>query len=437
MAFPVNVLYICARSEEDERLLDQLKKQLQPLKTHGLIDEWERRDMLVGAPVREELMRHLERAQIILLIVSPDFAVDGQCEELVAAALERWRQNRERVSIIPLLARSVLYEGLPFAELKIFPEGGRSLASLSAARRAEALTGLVREVRTLAQRLAAGEAAADPSQSQNPHAREPLAEVSLPQSSAGPRCDVLLVVATPLEMQAVREAALAERGGRFEPQYGEVKTYYYLGEIGGAATWLVQSEMGSGGVGGSTLTVSESIRQLAPASVVMVGIAFGLRPGQQQIGDILVSRQLMSYELQRVGLLPSGEDRVLPRGDRVTASPLLIDRFRDGCHDWSGRQPDFGLILSGEKLVDNPRLLERLRSLEPEAIGGEMEGAGLYAAAQLYTKHWIVVKAICDWGDGHKDEQKEQNQRLAATNAARFVFHVLRRGGLGRKYVGR
>jgi hypothetical protein len=82
-------------------------------------------------------------------------------------------------------------------------------------------------------------------------------------------------------------------------------------------------------------------------------------------------------------------------------------------------------MLSGEKLVDHIDFRAQLRRFEPEAIGGEMEGAGLYVACQSKKVDWILVKAICDWADGKKDKDKHARQQTAATNAARFVLHAL------------
>ena len=63
----------------------------------------------------------------------------------------------------------------------------------------------------------------------------------------------------------------------------------------------------------------------------------------------------------------------------------------------------------------------------PEAIGGEMEGAGVYAAAG--KTDWILVKAICDWADGTKHVDKEARQKAAATNAAELVVEAIGQGG--------
>ncbi len=84
------------------------------------------------------------------------------------------------------------------------------------------------------------------------------------------------------------------------------------------------------------------------------------------------------------------------------------------------------MIVTGEKLVNDPEFRDALVKAEPEAIGGEMEACGLYIAAAAAKVDWIVIKAICDWGDGNKDDKA---QKLVAQNAAEFVLHVLQQGG--------
>jgi nucleoside phosphorylase len=90
---------------------------------------------------------------------------------------------------------------------------------------------------------------------------------------------------------------------------------------------------------------------------------------------------------------------------------------------------DFGLILSGEKVLDHTPTVSALLAMEPEAIGGEMEGAGLYVAATQRQLRWGLIKAICDWADGQKGVDKKARQAQAARNAAAFALHVLAGGG--------
>ncbi len=229
--------------------------------------------------------------------------------------------------------------------------------------------------------------------------------------------------------QAVLAAAQQKTSQPGRPLFVGDSTYLDLGSLGGVSACLARSEMGAEGPGGSSLTIFEAIERLSPSAIIMVGIAFGMNPEKQRIGDVLVSRQLMNYASQRVGTGSGVEPELTPRGDRITASIRLLDRLRYAELGWSSAPVRFGLIVSGPSLVDNYDYRRQLQQIEREAIGGEMEGSGLYAAAQRKKIDWVLVKAICDWADGNKGENKDQNQLLAARNAAEFTIHALAQGG--------
>lgn len=226
---------------------------------------------------------------------------------------------------------------------------------------------------------------------------------------------LLLVTATKVEAQAALQVFLQDRPRKRQSIGNNI--YEELGFHGGARVFMVQSEMGTATLGGSLSTVTEAIQDLQPEAVIMCGIAFGLQPDKQSLGDILVSKQLQSYEPQKVN-----EGKILHRGDRATDSKGLLKRFRIADNDWEGAPTHFGLILSGEKLVNDLSYRDSLLLAEPEAIGGEMEGTGVYVAARDSHVDWILVKAICDWADGNKDDKA---QRQAARNSAQFVLHML------------
>lgn len=254
---------------------------------------------------------------------------------------------------------------------------------------------------------------------------------------AGAPVDILLISVTDVETRAVLDV-FQEQGGPAARRHLGDKTYYDLGDVAGARVWLARSEMGAGGPGGVLFTVAEAIEQLQPTALLMVGIAFGLQPTRQQLGDVLVARQVMDYGPQRIGTDAAGTPTVVARGDRAGAAVRLLDRCRDAVLDWAEPpQVHVGLLLSGEKLIDHAPLVRWLVQLEPEAIGGDMESAGLYAAAARRKVDWIVIKAISDWADGQKAQDQQARQRLAARNAAGFALHVLRRGGLGAPAMSR
>ena len=241
-------------------------------------------------------------------------------------------------------------------------------------------------------------------------------------------CDVLLVTATQIETRAI----LTRFGQQPGIHYARGPTVAVdLGSVGSARIYLVQSEMGSVGLGASQATVTAAINCLRPAAVIAVGMAFGVDRRRQTVGRVLVSRQLVLYEKQRVGTAADRTTDVTARGDRATASPGLLARFRMAANT-CGCQVEFGLLLSGEKLIDNDDYRRQLLAAEPEAIGGEMEGSGVYAAASTSRVDWIVVKAICDWADGKKSYNKQARQERAATASADLVFRALTLGGFTR-----
>lgn len=239
------------------------------------------------------------------------------------------------------------------------------------------------------------------------------------------KADVLLVTVAEVEARAVLTLFPKSKLYHIGDQ-----SYHDLGMIGEARVFMVQSEMGAGGQSGSILTIQEGIAALQPSAVIMVGIAFGVNENKQYIGDILVSRQIMDYDLQRIGTDNHGKLIIIPRGDRPSASPRMLSKFRAAANYWeTPPKVKFGLVLSGAKLVDNQDFRDQLLKFETEAIGGEMEGGGLYAAAQRKKVDWLLVKAICDWGDGHKKQDEDQRQKESAENAARFTLYVIEKGG--------
>jgi nucleoside phosphorylase len=181
--------------------------------------------------------------------------------------------------------------------------------------------------------------------------------------------------------------------------------------------------MGSIGESSVILATEQAQRLWSPRAIIMIGIAFGKDPRKQRIGDVFVASQIISYEQQRVS-----KEKIEYRGATTPSNPTLLNRF-ENIQNWQFIGPDgsiskihIGPILSGEKLVDDPVFKAKLFDHFPQAIGGEMEGAGLCAVSGRVGTAWILVKSICDWGDGQKHKK---HQQLAAATAANLVHYVL------------
>jgi nucleoside phosphorylase len=240
---------------------------------------------------------------------------------------------------------------------------------------------------------------------------------------------VALLTATPTERDTVLKNLEPLPGVNGVLRVFHEKNAYFIGQLGQYPIVLCMSGMGASGRDSAQVVSGEMIRFWKPTAVIMVGIAFGRSPDLQRIGDVLISKEIIAYEPARIG-----QEASIPRGQRFYPGPCLWSRFRNSEVDWCflnpngiSCKPHFGPILSGEKLIDNPDFKGRLFQTYPNAIGGEMEGVGLAAAADREKCEWILVKAICDWADG---EKSDNHQGFGAAVAVSYVRHVLGQPGM-------
>src|SRR5579883_823919 len=120
-------IFFCYASE-DQLLLDQLKNHLKPLQRQGFIDGWYDRMALAGTEWKQEAKKHLNGAQIILLLVSPSFlASDYSYDVEVKQAIERHEAGETHV--IPIILRPVIWEETLFGHLQPLPTQGKPVVS--------------------------------------------------------------------------------------------------------------------------------------------------------------------------------------------------------------------------------------------------------------------------------------------------------------------
>src|SRR5712691_2268019 len=113
-------------AHEDEALLNKLKTHLRPLQRQGLIDVWYDRDIRAGTDWEQQIKAQLNTAQIILLLVSPDFMDSDYCYGIeMKRALER--HEAKEAQVIPIILRPVHWEDAPFRKLQVLPTDGKPI----------------------------------------------------------------------------------------------------------------------------------------------------------------------------------------------------------------------------------------------------------------------------------------------------------------------
>lgn len=112
-------------AHSDFRMQRRLLEALAPLRSHPsfTISEWFDGLITGGTEWEQEIKTQLQQADIILLLISPDFIESQYCyEKELEWALERHRDNE--VLVIPVLLRPVAFRGRKFSPIQAIPRRG-------------------------------------------------------------------------------------------------------------------------------------------------------------------------------------------------------------------------------------------------------------------------------------------------------------------------
>ena len=114
-------------SHADENYRNQLETHLSALKRQGLIATWHDRRITAGSHVGETIDANLNAAEVILLLISPDFINSDYCyERELARAMERHEKGEARV--IPVILRPCDWHSLSFGKLLAAPKDGKPIS---------------------------------------------------------------------------------------------------------------------------------------------------------------------------------------------------------------------------------------------------------------------------------------------------------------------
>jgi hypothetical protein len=139
-------------SHKDEALREKLGSHLSLLRRQGVIDAWHDRRIAAGQEWAGAIDDHLNRAAVILLLVSADFLASDYCYDLeMTRALQR--HDAGDACVVPVILRSVDWQGAPFTKFQALPRDGRPVKSWPD--EDEALTDVARGIRKVVEELRA------------------------------------------------------------------------------------------------------------------------------------------------------------------------------------------------------------------------------------------------------------------------------------------
>jgi internalin A len=121
---PVELFY--SYSHKDEELRNELETHLKILERTGVIHGWHDRKITAGEEWKGKIDENLEKADIILLLVSADFIASDYCYDIeMKRAMERYKAKEARV--IPVIIRDVNWTKAPFAKLQALPKEAKAV----------------------------------------------------------------------------------------------------------------------------------------------------------------------------------------------------------------------------------------------------------------------------------------------------------------------
>jgi len=127
----IEVFFLYADVDEDKRLVDKLERHLAAMQKQRLITTWRKGKLRPGEDEMSVMSAHMDRAKIILLMVSPDFMA---LHYLDGTEVEQAMEKRKKGTIvIPVLLRPTDYRGAPFEGLMPLPTNRKPVAEWSSA----------------------------------------------------------------------------------------------------------------------------------------------------------------------------------------------------------------------------------------------------------------------------------------------------------------
>jgi len=217
--------------------------------------------------------------------------------------------------------------------------------------------------------------------------------------------------------------------------------HYVSGRLGQLELVTVTSRVGKVAAASTATTL---IQHFGVDAVVFVGVAGGLG-AQVNVGDVVVADALLQHDLNAEPLFAQHEipllgitrvpcDERLCRHLNAAAQAALTDWMAQA--HLKGHPPaqlHQGLVISGDRFINDARLAQELLVRTPDALAAEMEGA---AVAQVCWEHDLpfgLVRTVSDRCDAqaHTDFNAFLQEVAApmSSDILRHFFDRIDKGG--------
>lgn len=165
------------------------------------------------------------------------------------------------------------------------------------------------------------------------------------------------------------------------------------------------------------------------ATLFVVGLCGGLKPGRQHMGDVVVASDVIQIHYEgrplddpndrrrkRFRIAGSASPRVLGLAREIAREPVVTCGSRFSIH--------IGATVSVDTLLENPEEFAEILSDWQDILAVDMEGAGVFEAAKATGEEIAIgaVYGISDFIDANKGDTTERDSQRA--NAIRNTVAV-------------
>lgn len=119
-------LFYCY-AHEDTALCTELETHLAYFKRQGQISNWSDRRIRAGQRWRQEIETHLTSANIILLLISPDFIQSDTCDARMEHAFAMAKAGQAQVVLV--IVRPTIWEPPQHSRIVLLPESGQPITT--------------------------------------------------------------------------------------------------------------------------------------------------------------------------------------------------------------------------------------------------------------------------------------------------------------------
>ncbi len=214
---------------------------------------------------------------------------------------------------------------------------------------------------------------------------------------------IAIISAMPEEMQTLLEEM------QVKETITKGKRDYYQGTLYGKEIVLVFSRWGK--VAAAT-TTTQLFNLFDIKEVIFSGVA-GALDASLNIGDIVIGTELIQYDMDASPLYPALE---IPLLGKTAFSTSNIEKLTTATQNFLKNYPTFfnnepekfgiqnpkfykGMIVSGDQFVNASEKIREIKTLVPNALCVEMEGAAVAQVCYEYDIPFQIIRIISDKAD--------------------------------------